>query len=295
MKFKSDSQRKAVMSKYNTNSPSQRMHRVPLEKRIYEKRFDEEYPVMKPWNPNAREIFPGEPGHTTYPPVQEKYENQVKNVATMPLMDARAYAEYLFNKSNQDLNQVIPDFDKNYQRMQTYCKFYAQDIPRIDMPVIEPSDMDKFEQHLKQGHIDIFQPYVYDSPYYPKSFQSRKQGEHWIRLGRYDGSKTDDMIYARIKRVKGSDLKPLQSQIHLDKLCNNIIRFGKPTQESRILDTTIIMSKEGYILDGHHRWGQVMLSNPNLKMKVLEVPLDIDTLLKVGRSYGSAIGNKPKA
>jgi hypothetical protein len=38
-----------------------------------------------------------------------------------------------------------------------------------------------------------------------------------------------------------------------------------------------------------------MLTDPSLKMQSLHIPLDIETLLKMGRSYGAAIGNEPKA
>ena len=64
-------------------------------------------------------------------------------------------------------------------------------------------------------------------------------------------------------------MRPTQSQIWLDKLINNIIQFGNSITQagaydstSRILTTTIAISQEGYILDGHHRYGQVALVNP---------------------------------
>jgi hypothetical protein len=37
-----------------------------------------------------------------------------------------------------------------------------------------------------------------------------------------------------------------------------------------------------------------MLANPPLKLSALYIPLDIKTLLAMGRSYGNAIGNKQK-
>ena len=57
----------------------------------------------------------------------------------------------------------------------------------------------------------------------------------------------------------------------------------------------LLVFENKYILDGHHRYGQVMLSNPKLKMRALRMPLDIHTLIKISRSYGNAIGNKQKA
>jgi hypothetical protein len=37
-----------------------------------------------------------------------------------------------------------------------------------------------------------------------------------------------------------------------------------------------------------------MLANPTLKLSALWIPLDIKTLLAMGRSYGNAIGNRQK-
>ncbi len=58
---------------------------------------------------------------------------------------------------------------------------------------------------------------------------------------------------------------------------------------------TIIVSRDGYILDGHHRFGQVMLAGPSTKMTSLVIPMGINDLLKMGTTYAAAIGNRPKA
>ena len=230
-----------------------------------------------------------------YKPPQTKTKKPHKyNVATVPLTTAHNYADHEFKNHHKNLDNELPDFDSNYLLMQKYCQQYAKNIPRDHMPVIEPSDMAEFDRKLEGGYIDIFSPYAMKHPKFPKTFKTDKAREGWVLLGQKDGNKTDDVIEAQVLRVSAKDLKPLQSQIWLDKLVKNTIKFGTPEKGSPVTNTTIIMSKEGYILDGHHRWGQVMLSDPDLKMKVLQVPLDIDTLLKVGRSYGAAVGNKPK-
>ena len=220
---------------------------------------------------------------------------QSMSVASYPLPRAKIYAINKFKASGKNLYDVVPEFDRNYLLTQKYCQEYAKDIPRNKMPVIEPSDMNELEKKIEGGWIDIFDPYAFGSPHFPKTFRSKKAREGWVLLGQKDGNPTDDVLEAQILRVPAEDLKPLQSQIYLDKITKNIIKFGEPRAGSSVVNTTVIMSKEGYILDGHHRWGQVMITNPKLRMKVMAIPLDIDSLLKVGKSYSSAIGNKPKA
>jgi hypothetical protein len=216
------------------------------------------------------------------------------NVAKVPLKTARAYAEAEFQKNGKKLEDYIPDFDKNYIRLQKACKV-ALDIPRIEMPVIEPQDMKTFTGNLAKGNIDIFSPHVYKSARerFPKDLDTSK-GKEWITLGQKDGNPKDDVMKGKWTKMPAIKLKPTQSQIWLEKLVGNIIKFGVPESGSPVTKATVISSKEGYILDGHHRYGQAMLANPPLKLSALWIPLDIKTLLALGRSYGNAIGNQQK-
>ena len=206
---------------------------------------------------------------------------------------ARAYAEQKFEKAGQNLDDVLPNFDVNFALLKKKLTS-AKSIPRIQMPVIEPSDMPLFKKRISEGSVDIFKPYAKGKLYMPKKI-SRSEGEEWIDLGFQDGSISDDKVPARVSKVAVGKMKPTQSQIWLDKLINNIIKWGAPASGSPVLSQTIIGSKEGYILDGHHRFGQAILANPGLGMKTLVVPFGIDLLVKVGKTYGEAIGNKPKA
>ena len=80
------------------------------------------------------------------------------------------------------------------------------------------------------------------------------------------------------------------------KLIATIIAFGPPGPGS--FPTTkgvAIVSSDGYILDGHHRFGQIYLADPSLPMQALVVPIPHMKLLDITRSYGTARGNKAKA
>jgi hypothetical protein len=216
------------------------------------------------------------------------------NVASVNLTKAREYAEAEFSNVDKSLDEVIPEFDKNYKRLQGACNS-ALDIPRIDMPVIEPTDMKKFTKQLALGRIDIFRPFKVDNfiKRFPKDLD-KNQGKEWVTLGMQDGDKKDDIIKGKWTKISAIKLKPTQSQIWLEKLVTNIIEFGVPQSGSPITKASVIASQEGYILDGHHRYGQAMIANPTLKLSALWIPLDIKTLLAMGRSYGNAIGNRQK-
>jgi hypothetical protein len=213
-----------------------------------------------------------------------------RNVATTELPEARAYATTVFGDAKA-LDAALPKFDQHYALLRTKLQS-ARNIPRIEMPVIEPTDMEEFDRRLREGHLDIFPPHAAGKvPAVPATDAERSA---WVTLGVKDGDPADDVVQAQWTTIAARDLLPLQSQIWLEKLIGNIKQFGPPTPDSSVLQTTVIVSKEGYILDGHHRFGQVMLADPDLKLKALHIPLDIDTLLRIGRGYGTAIGNAAK-
>jgi len=214
------------------------------------------------------------------------------NVFSTPLAEARAYAEGVFERAGRLLDETLPGFDRNYKALQAIGA-KTLGVSRIDMPVIEPTDMAEFDQALKAGHIDIFKPYAKGKLYTPVRM-SPQEGIEWVILGFKDGQEKDDRLRAQWTKRAARTLLPTQKQIWLEKLIGNIAKFGVPRSGSPVLETTIIVSKEGYILDGHHRYGQVMLADPALKMRALVVPLNARRLLQIGRSYGTAIGNEPK-
>ena len=213
-----------------------------------------------------------------------------RNVATTSLLEARAYAAEVFG-GEAELNKVLPACDANYALLREKLKS-ARDIPRIQMPVIEPDDMEEFDRRLKAGPLDLFPPHIQGQ--LPAVPTTKAEGEAWVTLGVEDGDPKDDILEAQWTTIPAKDLLPLQSQIWLEKLVGNIKQFGVPEPGSSLLTTTVIVSKEGYILDGHHRFGQAMLANPALELRALHIPLDIDMLLHVGRAYGAAIGNEAK-
>jgi len=222
------------------------------------------------------------------------YAVNTRNIAVLPLGEARTYAKDSIQKG------FFPRFNENYALIQKKCAA-AKDIPRIDMPVINTDDISKLQERLSDGHIDVFAPFsekhskdsvTGEYVYFPKDLKADVRGKAWLKLGLDDGDIDDDKVIAKIDYVPVKELIPTQSQLWLEVVIDSIIRWGLPKKGSKGLEMTIIVSREGYILDGHHRWAKAMLVNPELKIKTLRVMLDINTLLKMGRSYGNAIGNK---
>ena len=205
------------------------------------------------------------------------------NVATIPVDEAYAYAKGEFEKRGKRMEDYIPHFYESYESLQESCK-NAIDVPRIEMPVIDPEQLNLFQKSLMAGQLDVNRPYAKGRTelYSPKDlFGDTERAMQYLYLGLQDGIITDDVVEAQIVRNSVGLLRPTQSQIWLEKLIRNIIQFGNPqedgsgaySQDSMIVDKTLAISSDGYILDGHHRYGQVVLVNPGLRMRTLQINL----------------------
>ena len=226
---------------------------------------------------------------------------KVLNCATTPVDKAYKYTQEQCDAEGKMLSDYFSDFYENYLKLQEKCDL-ALDLPRIEMPVIEPEHMDEFEESLDKGHIDVNEP-IAKSPEmrkntskYPTDLGFDLRGRAWLFKGLRDGAKSDDIIQADMTEIAVAELKPTQSQIWLEKVVGMSLYFGPLKQSSKFLhEAPIIVSSDGYILDGHHRFGAAMVSNPSLRLTALKVDMPIDELVKMARSYGNAIGNEQKA
>jgi ParB-like chromosome segregation protein Spo0J len=78
-------------------------------------------------------------------------------------------------------------------------------------------------------------------------------------------------VRTKRKRVPVGTLKATQSQIQASKaygMADSHLRGDFPT-----IDKQIVISADGYILDGHHRWAALLTIDPGRYMSVLEVGL----------------------
>lgn len=210
-----------------------------------------------------------------------------------PVATAVDYARGVLGDS---LDQDIPDFSKNYQMLQANIKAYSLGKRRAEMPVITPNDIKDFKTRLEKGLLDVNKPFALGQANAADPEDLIKSGygtqETWLILGTKDGNKTDDKTRVSLKRVAVKDMRPIQTQIYLDKVIGKYAKFGVPKSASPILNKTMIASKDGYIIDGHHRWAQIYIADPSLKISTMVIDLPIRELLRVSLDYGDSIGNK---
>lgn len=91
--------------------------------------------------------------------------------------------------------------------------------------------------------------------------------------------------------VKVSDLKPTQKNISIERIIKTLHRLlsGYYTEENGKLmnpmKRVVIATKDGYLLDGHHRWATSLFLSPENTITVLEINADIADLIPVTRGF----------
>ena len=113
----------------------------------------------------------------------------------------------------------------------------------------------------------------------------------FLNMGIEDGDMQDDVISVKTGAIPVKKLYPTQSQIGLaDSLGwvskNNPQQAGE-TASGKVADVggPIITANGKFIVDGHHRWSQVFLLNPNASIPTVDFQMagnaDAKTVLKL--------------
>lgn len=192
-----------------------------------------------------------------------------------------------------DVLEEIPEFKDHFRIAQRMAD--TGWTKRRDMPVIEIDDVRRFQQRLESGNLDVtrpFSPNTDPTNPFPEGL-SGEDAEEFLDAGLRDGSESDDPVPTKMDDVKAKNLNPIQKQIYFDKSMGATIENGiEGTTNFLTQDSYFIMSEDGFIIDGHHRWLSAMLINPDIQLQALVIDLPIEKLLPLSRSYGDAIGNQ---
>ena len=122
-----------------------------------------------------------------------------------------------------------------------------------------------------------------DPSKFPNPLGSKKG---FLKKGNYDGDKTDDVVSTKPVSISVSQLKPSQDAIYLGKA------LGLAVGGVEGGDLGAVISKDNYILDGHHRYAATTFNNPSAKVGGVQSDLVIGDLVPVLRAVGDAMKNR---
>lgn len=113
----------------------------------------------------------------------------------------------------------------------------------------------------------------------------------FFKMGVRDGHIKDDIVGSKTESWPANKLNPTQEDIYLAKSLSMAIGSkSRPGIAGGYLKS--VVSRDGYILDGHHRWAATLLNNPSAKITGIECDLLIADLVPVLRAAGDAFGNE---
>lgn len=175
-----------------------------------------------------------------------------------------------------------------------YDLFGMGKTKRKDMPVIDDKDVKDFQMHLKDGFIDLTDPWsdrTDPSDPFPQGLTD-KSATQFMSNGLRDKEKPDDQVQTQIKMIPAKDLIPIQQQVYISKSVDSIAKFGVDASKKFLNSSILVVSKDNRIIDGHHRFLSALIIDPEFKLKCLQIDLSIKTLLPLAISYSDAIGNR---
>lgn len=88
-------------------------------------------------------------------------------------------------------------------------------------------------------------------------------------------------IKSKTTRIEAGKIKPSQGEFNPDKI-------AKMMHKDLSHEKPILMSRDYYIIDGHHRWAAELNKNLKNKIAVYMVDLNVLELIKAARDYHKA-------
>ena len=197
---------------------------------------------------------------------------------------------------------------RNYRRLRKKVLADPVGIDRKDMPVIDRRHVERLHHALVKGHFDVAPPYDRHLarllpagagllvPTAAEIAESKRLAKAWA----HSGDHRRDRVNARYDEWRARKLEPIQRQIYLDKVFDNMAEIvaAHPHQtvlhlERHFRATTLVVSGDKRIIDGNHRWATMMVCAPRFRLNCLVIDLPLDTLLKVSLAFTGLIGNRP--
>lgn len=113
-----------------------------------------------------------------------------------------------------------------------------------------------------------------------KSIASDSKVQSVISAGLTDGKPQDEKITFTSKMLSAKDLVPTQNEIGQNESLVNILNDKYNSLQSFLdgsanFSSPIVVLNDKYIIDGHHRWSQAYIANPNVMVPTYSMTADL--------------------
>tara|TARA_R100000655_G_scaffold21217_4_gene43569 strand:- start:6737 stop:25636 length:18900 start_codon:yes stop_codon:yes gene_type:complete len=155
--------------------------------------------------------------------------------------------------------EEVPDFVKNYKQVQKVLQKTVNEtgeVSRENMPIIQPQQMQAFA-----------------------SFVSEQTGS---------------TVNLKQEQIPAASLKPYQTELFFPKTVWFALQYFNNLElatEDLVKRPFSLISSDNYIIDGNHRWGQIMLISPKSSIEGTRINLPVAKLLPLARKFSELVGN----
>jgi hypothetical protein len=107
----------------------------------------------------------------------------------------------------------------------------------------------------------------------------------------------DQVRVKEVPDVNPLKLNPTQKDTYMDNALKKVAAAEDPNGDWKPWNASVLVSKDGYLLDGHHRWAATIIYNDRHpddqhSMIIQQVMMPIKQLLKVANAYTDAAGGQ---
>lgn len=149
--------------------------------------------------------------------------------------DLTDYADARFREHGSSLVESLPNFSDHYERSRGLA--VAGRYHRNQMPVIDEADL----QALKE---------LFSTP------EARLE-------------------WCEVCTVTPDDVTPSQCQIYCDKSINGTAASGVSGTLDFLKSNHLVVSRDNWIVDGHHRWLTANLIDPHVQLPAFRIKADL--------------------
>jgi len=97
-------------------------------------------------------------------------------------------------------------------------------------------------------------------------------------------------VPSTMKFLRVSSLQPMQKDLRVEKILKNIFNHGIAESKVYLKTTTIVVNRDHYIIDGHHRFATGTILDSTLKVPCLVMDGDIEKVLMKSNKFTDAMG-----
>lgn len=143
----------------------------------------------------------------------------------------------------------------------------------------------RFRQFIQEGPVEDFSNII-DLPVdqFVEKFKDIADDpavHALIKAGTQDGKPTDEVVRFTSTNIPVTKLKPTQNEIGMAESLQNILtdKYNNVDMILRggnvVIKAPILILNNEWIIDGHHRWSQVYVCNPDCAIKAINMTASI--------------------